>query len=234
MYAEMVNRFSATRPGSWLVKHFAAHVDPVVFRWTNGRFTSTGVPTLPMLTLTVPGRKTGELRSVQLAYHRDGDDYLVVASAMGAERHPAWRYNRTWIAAGRGVDRRCYAARTAPSDRDPVLACGAGPRRSGGGVVEQRADEIGARCPRGAQGVPTTRRPPSWDGRTRRRSARVAGRGRAARPDGSGAPASEVWRIGPAAGPTRDIAATIPQMHTYVQRTDRNIRVFRLTPVAPT
>ena len=31
-----------------------------------------------------------------------------------------------------------------------------------------------------------------------------------------------------------DIAATIPQMHTYVQRTDRNIRVFRLTPVAPT
>jgi hypothetical protein len=30
------------------------------------------------------------------------------------------------------------------------------------------------------------------------------------------------------------IATTIPQMHTYVQRTDRNIRVFRLTQVAPT
>ena len=27
------------------------------------------------------------------------------------------------------------------------------------------------------------------------------------------------------------IAETIPQMHTYVERTDRNIRVFRLTEV---
>src|SRR5690606_41470312 len=46
-----------------------------------------------MLALTVPGRRTGEPRTVQLAYHRDGDDLLVVASAMGQERHPAWRYN---------------------------------------------------------------------------------------------------------------------------------------------
>ena len=93
MYARLVNRFSATRPGSWLVKHVAARIDPVIFRWSNGRFTSTGAPTLDMLTLTVPGRRSGELRSVQLAYEPDGDDYLVVASAMGQERHPAWRYN---------------------------------------------------------------------------------------------------------------------------------------------
>lgn len=110
----MVNRFSATRPGSWLVKHFAAHVDPVVFRWTNGRFTSTGVPTLPMLTLTVPGRKSGEPRSVQLE---------VTATVLFDDEKAA-----------------------------------------------------------------------VWD----------------------------------------EIAATIPQMHTYVQRTDRNIRVFRPTPVTPT
>ena len=30
---------------------------------------------------------------MQLAYHKDGDDLLIVASAMGAENHPAWRYN---------------------------------------------------------------------------------------------------------------------------------------------
>lgn len=93
MYARFVNWLSATTFGSWLVKHFASKVDPILFRVTNGRFTSTGVPTLPMLTMTAVGRKSGEKRAVQLAYHRDGDDLLIVASAMGAENHPAWRYN---------------------------------------------------------------------------------------------------------------------------------------------
>lgn len=93
MYARLVNWLSATRFGSWLVKHYASKIDPILFRATNGRFTSTGVPTLPMLTMTAVGRKSGEKRAVQLAYHKDGDDLLIVASAMGAENHPAWRYN---------------------------------------------------------------------------------------------------------------------------------------------
>lgn len=93
MYAKFINWLSATPFGSWIVKHFASKIDPVLFRATNGRFTSTGVPTLPMLTMTAVGRKSGEKRSVQLAYHTDGTDPLVVASAMGQERHPAWLHN---------------------------------------------------------------------------------------------------------------------------------------------
>lgn len=93
MYARLVNRFSATRVGSWTVKHVAAKVDPKIFKATGGRFTITGKPTLPMLALTTTGRRSGQPRTVQLAYHRDGDDLLVVASAMGQERHPAWRLN---------------------------------------------------------------------------------------------------------------------------------------------
>jgi len=93
MYARLVNRFSATKAGSWTVKHVAAKVDPKIFRATGGRFTLTGKPTLPMLALTTTGRKSGQPRTVQLAYHRDGDDLLVVASAMGQEHHPAWRHN---------------------------------------------------------------------------------------------------------------------------------------------
>lgn len=92
-YDRAVNRFSATRAGSWVVKHVAAKVDPVIFRATGGRLTSTGRPTLPMLALTTVGRRSGEPRTVQLAYHRDGDDLLVVASAMGQDHHPAWRHN---------------------------------------------------------------------------------------------------------------------------------------------
>lgn len=93
MYSRFVNWLSATRVGTWLVRHVASRLDPVVFRLTGGRLTSTGKPTLPMLTLYAVGRRSGQPRPVQLAYHRDGDDYLVVASAMGQERHPAWRYN---------------------------------------------------------------------------------------------------------------------------------------------
>src|SRR6476620_8130103 len=93
MYRQLVNRFSATTPGTWVVKHVASKAAPVIFTATNGRFTSTVIPTLPMLTLTTPGRKTGRPRTVQLAYHRDGDDYLVVASSMGSQTHPGWRYN---------------------------------------------------------------------------------------------------------------------------------------------
>jgi len=93
MYSKLVNAFSATRAGSWLVRNFATKIDPILFRASGGRFTSTGIPTLPMLTLSAVGRKSGELRHVQLAFYQDGEDYLVVASAMGQDRHPGWRYN---------------------------------------------------------------------------------------------------------------------------------------------
>ncbi len=156
MYARLVNRFSATRPGSWLVKHFASRVDPWVFKATKGRFTSTGVPTLPMLALTTVGRRSGEPRTVQLAYEQDGDSFLVVASAMGQERHPAWRYNL---------------------------------EAAGSGSVVLRGREVTV-------------------------TATVL----------SDAEKAEVWPR---------ITGTIPQISTYEQRTDRNIRVFRLTPTGP-
>lgn len=155
VYSRLVNRFSATRPGSWLVKHVAAKVDPKIFRLTNGRFTMTGRPTLPMLALTVVGCRSGQPRVVQLAYHADGDDYLVVASAMGQERHPAWRYN---LAANPDVE------------------------------VQVRGEVFAAHA--------------------------------------SLLPAEDKARLWPA------IATTIPQMHTYETRTDRDICVFRLSRTA--
>ena len=53
-YARLVNRFSATPVGTWLVKHVASRLDPVIFRASGGRLTSTIVPTLPMM----PGRSS--------------------------------------------------------------------------------------------------------------------------------------------------------------------------------
>ena len=78
---------------TWWIRHVASRLDPLLFKASNGRFTSMGLPAMPMLTLTATGRRSGEPRSVHLACLEHEGDQLVVASAMGQERHPAWRYN---------------------------------------------------------------------------------------------------------------------------------------------
>ena len=60
------------------------------------------------LLLTTTGRRSGEPRTVALTYVPDGDDYVVVASNGGADRHPAWWLNlertpRATVQVGRTV-----------------------------------------------------------------------------------------------------------------------------------
>lgn len=84
----------STNPvATWLIRHVASRVDPILFRATDGRLTVFGPPAMPMLTLTTTGRRSGQPRSVQLAYLPHEGDALVVGSAMGQARHPAWIHN---------------------------------------------------------------------------------------------------------------------------------------------
>lgn len=46
-----------------------------------------------VLILTTAGAKSGERRETPLAYTRDGDDIVIVASMGGAPRNPAWYHN---------------------------------------------------------------------------------------------------------------------------------------------
>ncbi|MCR6488028.1 nitroreductase family deazaflavin-dependent oxidoreductase [Amycolatopsis sp. OK19-0408] len=46
-----------------------------------------------LVLLTTTGRTTGEPRTVPMMYHRDGTRLLVVASNIGAPRHPDWYLN---------------------------------------------------------------------------------------------------------------------------------------------
>jgi deazaflavin-dependent oxidoreductase (nitroreductase family) len=46
-----------------------------------------------MLLLTTTGRRSGEQRTLPLAYFADGDDPVVVASNGGMPTHPAWFLN---------------------------------------------------------------------------------------------------------------------------------------------
>ena len=92
-YKDFINNLSVTPFGRWAAKTFAAKVDPFLYKVSGGKFTSTGPLTIPQLTLTTVGRKSGKERTVQLGYHEDGDDVLIVASNFGGTNHPAWSYN---------------------------------------------------------------------------------------------------------------------------------------------
>jgi len=92
-YRDLINNFSVTPVGRWMAKTIASRVDPTIYKLTGGRFTLTGPPTIPMLSLTTTGRKSGKERTVQLGYTEDGDDVLIVASNFGGTSHPAWSFN---------------------------------------------------------------------------------------------------------------------------------------------
>jgi deazaflavin-dependent oxidoreductase (nitroreductase family) len=63
-----------------------------LYRLTGGRV-GHSAGKITNLLLTTTGRKSGERRTVPLAYVADGDRWVVVASNGGADRHPAWWLN---------------------------------------------------------------------------------------------------------------------------------------------
>ncbi len=59
------------------------------FRATGGTADYPG----PVVSLTTTGAKSGQPRTTPLAYSRDGEHLVVLASAGGAPTHPAWYHN---------------------------------------------------------------------------------------------------------------------------------------------
>ena len=83
-----------TNPVStWLIRNIASPLDPIVFKATNGRFFTMGRASGGMATITMTGRLSGKPRAVHLACVPHEGDHLLVASAMGQQKHPGWRYN---------------------------------------------------------------------------------------------------------------------------------------------
>ena len=93
MDADRLVRLTTGPAFTWWVRHVASWLDPLLFKATNGRLTSMGPPAMPMVTITTIGRRSGRPHAVHLACVEHDGGWLVVASAMGQQRHPAWRYN---------------------------------------------------------------------------------------------------------------------------------------------
>ena len=68
------------------------NVHVLIYRLTNGKVMGAfGANTI--LLLDMVGRKTGKKRTTPLMYFRDGNNYVISASAGGADTNPAWYYN---------------------------------------------------------------------------------------------------------------------------------------------
>src|SRR5205085_705618 len=68
---------------AWVIASFRANEGKV-----GGRHTG-----VPILLVTVRGAKTGIERTFPIAYTRDGDRFVIVASLGGAPQHPHWFHN---------------------------------------------------------------------------------------------------------------------------------------------
>ena len=73
--------------------HAFTRLHRFVYRSTGGRIGRRMTGSVTSLLLHTTGRRSGERRTVALAYTEDGDSYLVVASNFGQERPPAWLLN---------------------------------------------------------------------------------------------------------------------------------------------
>lgn len=76
--------------GSFMIRA-APDVDPLLHRWTRGRF-GLRAP-MPFASLTTTGARSGRPRTTTVLYFHDGDDVILVASNYGRTRHPAWYHN---------------------------------------------------------------------------------------------------------------------------------------------
>ena len=85
--------FSSSSFGSWFMKTFMEPIDPIIYRLTGGRATSAGPVVIPQLLLTTTGRKSGQPRTVQLAYVEIDGKIHLIASNFGGKSHPGWSYN---------------------------------------------------------------------------------------------------------------------------------------------
>ena len=84
--------FGRSVPGQWFARQVASRIDPVLYRISGGRFTTSAgvVVNAPLVTT---GAKSGQPREVQLTYFHDGSDPVLIASNFGGQSHPQWYYN---------------------------------------------------------------------------------------------------------------------------------------------
>lgn len=79
------------RPVTWFLVNVGNRIDPFLMRATGGRVKST--INAPTVLVTHRGARSGKQRTTPLAYFTQGENVVLIASAGGAPKHPAWFHN---------------------------------------------------------------------------------------------------------------------------------------------
>jgi F420H(2)-dependent quinone reductase len=116
-----VSSLAASGPGSWFFLNVANPIDRHLLPLTGGRISvSLGQP---VLCLEAVGAKSGQVRRTPLLFKVVDGEIVIVASATGRAKHPAWYHNvrasprvKVYAPGGRTGE---YVARTASAqERD--------------------------------------------------------------------------------------------------------------------
>ena len=67
----------------WIIEEFRANNGKLSGQFANSK----------LVLVTTIGAKSGQVRTIPLAYLQEDDRIYIVGSAGGSERHPAWYYN---------------------------------------------------------------------------------------------------------------------------------------------
>ena len=90
------------RPVARKAVQVATKMNVWVYRRTDGRVGGRGMGGLPLLLLTVPGRRSGTPYTVPVVYFEHDGKHLVVGTGMGGSKQtPQWFRNLTAAGAGR-------------------------------------------------------------------------------------------------------------------------------------
>jgi deazaflavin-dependent oxidoreductase (nitroreductase family) len=90
-WAEAASSWAASKPASWFFLHIANPIDRRLLPLTGGRLSlAIGQP---VLCLEVRGAKSGKIRRTPLLFTEVDGELVIVASATGVPKHPAWYRN---------------------------------------------------------------------------------------------------------------------------------------------
>ena len=141
-FQKVMHRFGMTGAGRWFGIEVGSRVDPFLLRVTGGRFATTSF--FPLVLMSVPGRKSGVVRTVPLVYFTEGDEVILTASSFGRAKHPAWYLNA--VAAGsvelraKGRGGKYVVRETEGAERDRLFGL-ARNLYAGYGLYEERATQ---------------------------------------------------------------------------------------------
>lgn len=89
----LVQVVASSKPGAWLLQRTMYRLDRPLMRLTKGRVGANMLSGIPMGLFTTTGAKSGEPRTMPLAFVPVGDALAVFGTNYGQPRTPGWVFN---------------------------------------------------------------------------------------------------------------------------------------------